>query len=427
MVYNLIPSSHDIPKDGNCLFHSIAIGVGELDNVQYRQEDIRMAVVAYLRSNPTLPNGEALVDFVPNRNWEDYLDGLAGDEWGDHISIVAISNIYNVQINIVSSQDTRLQEILPYVSNMAQDRNIYLGHEFEVHYILLENLVSQDYQNDSVNSGNDLLSTNSNTFFSVKNSSGDDASDFCNENESVNKQDACSHISIEKESDSENQADSNDDRESPDFNENNNISTDIENNFNDEKDDSGNIHCDVPMQEKRPKRKIIPPSRYSPCQLQNVAQRNKRNTRMLYTRASMFTLFTKLPREIQLKILFLLIGSSAACIGILNRVCTHFRQMIIGSINQLPKIYINSGTMTRLTNKVTNEMSTEFDGRIYEFSLRSLCMASGRSSGLMISIKDIFRGYTKWFSGYITVRSSDTPGWFYITDFYLKHDDDYFY
>ncbi|CAG2216431.1 unnamed protein product [Mytilus edulis] len=274
MVYNLIPSSHDIPKDGNCLFHSIAIGVGELDHVQYEHENIRTAVVAYLRANPTLPNGESLADFVPNRNWEDYLDGLSEDEWGDHISIVAISNIYNVQINIVSSQDTRLQEILPYGSNMAQDRNIYLGHEFEVHYILLENLVLQDYQNDSVNSGNDLLSSNSNTFFSVKNSSGGNESDFCDENESVNKHDASSHISIEKESDFENQADSNDDRESPDFNENNNIPIHIENNSNDEKVYSGNIHCGLLTQGKRPKRKIIPPSRYSPCQLQNVAQRN---------------------------------------------------------------------------------------------------------------------------------------------------------
>ncbi|CAG2214653.1 unnamed protein product [Mytilus edulis] len=160
---------------------------------------------------------------------------------------------------------------------------------------IINSRISWHYQNDSVNSGNDLLSSNSNTFFSVKNSSGGNESDFCDENESVNKHDASSHISIEKESDFENQADSNDDRESPDFNENNNISTDIENNSNDEKDDFGNIHCDLPTQDKRPKRKIIPPSRYSPCQLQNVAQRNKRNTRMLNTRASMFTLFTKLP------------------------------------------------------------------------------------------------------------------------------------
>lgn len=48
MNYNLIPSSHYIPKDGNCLFHSIAQIVGERDHLNYEQEDIRTPVVAYL-------------------------------------------------------------------------------------------------------------------------------------------------------------------------------------------------------------------------------------------------------------------------------------------------------------------------------------------------------------------------------------------
>ncbi|CAG2186711.1 unnamed protein product [Mytilus edulis] len=28
------------------------------------------------------PDGESSADFVPNRNWKDYWDGIAGDEWG---------------------------------------------------------------------------------------------------------------------------------------------------------------------------------------------------------------------------------------------------------------------------------------------------------------------------------------------------------
>lgn len=57
-------------------------------------------------------------------------------------------------------------------------------------------------------------------------------------------------------------------------------------------------------------------------------------------------------------------------------------------------------------------MSTEFDGRSYEFSLRSLCMASGRSSGLMISIKDFLEAILNGSAGTLLLEAQIHPDGF---------------
>ena len=70
--------------------------------------------------------------------WEEYLNGLRGAEWGDQISLIGIANAFGVAIGIVSSLhvDRGIQYIYPQNSIVGQPC-IFLGHEFESHYIRL--------------------------------------------------------------------------------------------------------------------------------------------------------------------------------------------------------------------------------------------------------------------------------------------------
>jgi hypothetical protein len=72
-------------------------------------------------------------------SWEAYLDGVETGEWGDHICIMAAANLYNVAIGIVSSQRTGMQVLQPNVGDVGT-RQIFVGHEYELHYIRLESV-----------------------------------------------------------------------------------------------------------------------------------------------------------------------------------------------------------------------------------------------------------------------------------------------
>ena len=86
----------------------------------------------WLRDNAMQPNGVCLPDFVHNQEWDDYLLDLAEDAWGHHLTLLAVTKIYNLYIRIVSS-------VTPDVAHMkathgSQGRIIYLGHESEIHH-----------------------------------------------------------------------------------------------------------------------------------------------------------------------------------------------------------------------------------------------------------------------------------------------------
>jgi hypothetical protein len=97
----------EIPCDSSCLFHAIAVSIS-----------------------------------IGNMEWEEYLHGIEDTEWGDHICIMAASNLYNVAIGIVSSPHRGMQVLRPNDDDASVDslRRMYIGHEFELHYIRLEPL-----------------------------------------------------------------------------------------------------------------------------------------------------------------------------------------------------------------------------------------------------------------------------------------------
>ena len=70
--------------------------------------------------------------------WEQYLNGLQGGEWGDQLALIGRANAFGVATSIVPSLyvDIGIQYIYPQNSIVGQPC-IFLGHEFETHYIRL--------------------------------------------------------------------------------------------------------------------------------------------------------------------------------------------------------------------------------------------------------------------------------------------------
>ena len=133
LQYNLIPIG-DVPRDGSCMFHAVAQSLNELDGTVYTQQDIRIAVVNWLRTNAVMDNGVDLRNFINNRSWEEYLEAISNNEWGGHLCLLAMTNIYRIAVAIVSSQNNDIH-FLNVEETHNKENIIYLGHEFETQYI----------------------------------------------------------------------------------------------------------------------------------------------------------------------------------------------------------------------------------------------------------------------------------------------------
>jgi tetratricopeptide (TPR) repeat protein len=132
-LYQLRPK-RDIPSDGNCQMHAIS---DQLYDTIERSAEVRRLVVDWLRKNRNLqlPNGAILHQFVHDRKWEEYCDGMAKDGcWGDHLTLLAISEMFGVVISVISSVegDNFITEIHPTQKKM--NRVLLLSHYAEFHY-----------------------------------------------------------------------------------------------------------------------------------------------------------------------------------------------------------------------------------------------------------------------------------------------------
>ena len=94
---NLVPVGN-IPRDGNCMFHSVALSLNELDGTSLTQQDIRNQVANWLRNHPVTSNGVNLSDFIYNQSWDQYIEGVLNNEWGDNICLLAITQIFKISV-----------------------------------------------------------------------------------------------------------------------------------------------------------------------------------------------------------------------------------------------------------------------------------------------------------------------------------------
>lgn len=139
-LYQLKPK-RDIPGDGNCQMHAIS---DQLYDTISKSADIRRMVVDWLQKNRDwqLPNGAIFHQFVHDRKWEDYCAAMAKDGcWGDHLTLLAISEMFGAQISIFSSVegDNFITEIHPTTKKLK--KVLLLSHYAEFHYGSLEHII----------------------------------------------------------------------------------------------------------------------------------------------------------------------------------------------------------------------------------------------------------------------------------------------
>eukprot|EP01122_Echinamoeba_exundans_P007963 TRINITY_DN2550_c0_g1_i5.p1 TRINITY_DN2550_c0_g1~~TRINITY_DN2550_c0_g1_i5.p1 ORF type:complete len:613 (+),score=123.20 TRINITY_DN2550_c0_g1_i5:1487-3325(+) len=127
--------TREIPGDGNCQMYSMSDQLWKsLDHHRLVRRDI----VNWLRANSELelPNGAKLKDFVHGMSWDQYCDGMAKDgTWGDHLTLIAASELYAARIMIISStvdEASFITEIVP--TTQPVQRSIFLCHYAEFHY-----------------------------------------------------------------------------------------------------------------------------------------------------------------------------------------------------------------------------------------------------------------------------------------------------
>jgi len=128
-----------IPGDGNCQFSSISDQI--TDSIKHAPF-IRRLIVHWLtvHADTVLENGAKLSEFSYDKEWKVYLNEMSKNGiWGDHLTLIAAAEIFNVSIVIISSvanDDNYLLEINPTIQHkgIPPVGKLMLSHLTEFHY-----------------------------------------------------------------------------------------------------------------------------------------------------------------------------------------------------------------------------------------------------------------------------------------------------
>ena len=121
----------NITGDGNCFFRSVS---HQLYGTENRHPQIRALAIQHLINCP-----EHFVEYNTDQSWLQYIKNMSTlGTWADHIIIQAVANANNLRITITESapnfsESTTVSSI--YTGSETQQRNIYIGHLDELHYV----------------------------------------------------------------------------------------------------------------------------------------------------------------------------------------------------------------------------------------------------------------------------------------------------
>ncbi|XP_078573125.1 caspase-2-like [Branchiostoma floridae x Branchiostoma japonicum] len=139
---SLLTFRDEVPGDGNCMFHAVADQLLRTEGRRISHVELRKQVVDYLRQNPLNGVGDHLRNFVPDQNWERYLNTMSRDgTWGDHIVLQAMADMFGHDVSIVSSVEAENYVTILTPSTRAVGRKeppLLLGHYAENHYASLD-------------------------------------------------------------------------------------------------------------------------------------------------------------------------------------------------------------------------------------------------------------------------------------------------
>ena len=154
---------HDVPGDGNCLFHAVLYQLGTFSGTV---DDLRQMVASYLDchrdfyvnfvpqpvecSDPQNADNEPLdmedleiariSDSVlrAQKVWERFITRLKAGAWGNHVCIAAMANMFSATINVFKATDQTCftESVAPMEGESTLEVNI--GLTLQNHYVGLE-------------------------------------------------------------------------------------------------------------------------------------------------------------------------------------------------------------------------------------------------------------------------------------------------
>ena len=173
---------HDVPYDGDCLFSTITYQLQSIGIYNGSKDELRKIVADHLDENSTFyrnytsqplashdpynadteaPTAEdayiaTIVDpeLRAQLCWEKYLRRLRDGAWGDHVVIQGICNMFNITINVLSTQNSTMIPIVPM--SHASEHTLYIGLLMQYHYVGLDKVPNNDEASNVDNIENPL-------------------------------------------------------------------------------------------------------------------------------------------------------------------------------------------------------------------------------------------------------------------------------
>ena len=161
-------SVHDVPGDGNCLFHAVLYQLDAFSGTV--DDDLRQMVASYLDSHrdfyvsfvpePVEPIDPLNADNEPldadleisivsdsvlraQKVWERFIRRLKAGAWGNHVCVAAMANMFSATINVFKATDQTcfVQSVIPLEGESTLEVNIGLTNQN--HYVGLDTLHSE--------------------------------------------------------------------------------------------------------------------------------------------------------------------------------------------------------------------------------------------------------------------------------------------
>ena len=162
---------HNVPGDGNCLFNAIAyqlrpfgVTVDDIsklrsavaNNLEENSEFYRDLLAQPMASNnsynadtETPLEQDAYIDTIADPEqqaklrWQSYLNRLRNGAWGDHMAIQGMSNVFNIAVNVFSSENpNNMITVVPM--NTSAQHEVYIGLIMQYHYVGLDKISHND-------------------------------------------------------------------------------------------------------------------------------------------------------------------------------------------------------------------------------------------------------------------------------------------
>lgn len=126
---------------GSCLYAALSILLPDIGHPALPPSLIRKSLANFLCLNPS-SGGIVYSDFLPVEGngdqasrWDAYLKGVASTAWGDHIAIVGLANMYNINIRVITAENPLLEPVRPH--SAASPATVNLGLVAQYHYVAL--------------------------------------------------------------------------------------------------------------------------------------------------------------------------------------------------------------------------------------------------------------------------------------------------